>query len=119
MINKRSGVGSQFQIKDLNGDGAPNIVLSCFKETFVSEIRCIRPARIALRLNSWRRTGPQSPDGRLSEKPRSEVVEASPPRQPLVGGAGRFEIHIVNACAGQRGAEILGSRSFDRADTQE
>jgi len=35
LINNRSGVGSQFEIRDLNGDGAPDIVLSCVKGTFV------------------------------------------------------------------------------------
>jgi hypothetical protein len=35
LINNRSGVGSQFEIKDLNGDGAPDIVISCVKGTFI------------------------------------------------------------------------------------
>jgi hypothetical protein len=35
MINNRSGVGSQFVISDLNGDGAPDIVISCSKGTFI------------------------------------------------------------------------------------
>jgi hypothetical protein len=35
LINNRSGVGSQFVVTDLNGDGAPDIVISCVKGTFV------------------------------------------------------------------------------------
>ena len=35
LIHNRSGVGSQFVVKDLNGDGAPDIVISCVKGTFV------------------------------------------------------------------------------------
>lgn len=35
LINNRSGVGSQFVVKDLNGDGAPEIVISCSKGTFI------------------------------------------------------------------------------------
>ncbi len=35
LINNRSGVGSQFQISDLNGDGAPDIVISDVKGTFI------------------------------------------------------------------------------------
>jgi hypothetical protein len=35
LINNRSGVGSQFEISDLNGDGAPDIVISCVKGTFI------------------------------------------------------------------------------------
>jgi hypothetical protein len=35
MIHNRSGVGSQFVVTDLNGDGAPDIVTSGVKGTFV------------------------------------------------------------------------------------
>lgn len=35
LIHNRSGVGSQFVVKDLNGDGAPDIVISDAKGTFV------------------------------------------------------------------------------------
>jgi hypothetical protein len=35
LIHNRSGVGSQFVVQDLNGDGAPDIVISCVKGTFV------------------------------------------------------------------------------------
>jgi hypothetical protein len=35
LIHNRSGVGSQFVVTDLNGDGAPEIVISCVKGTFV------------------------------------------------------------------------------------
>jgi hypothetical protein len=37
-------VGSQFVVKDLNGDGAPDIVISCVKGTFVfwNQIRAQR-----------------------------------------------------------------------------
>ena len=35
LIHNRSGVGSQFVVTDLNGDGAPDIVISCVKGTFI------------------------------------------------------------------------------------
>ena len=35
LINNRSGVGSQFAVMDLNGDGAPDIVVSDVKGTFI------------------------------------------------------------------------------------
>ncbi|MFL6417112.1 MAG: FG-GAP-like repeat-containing protein [Bryobacteraceae bacterium] len=35
LINNRSGVGSQFEIKDLNNDGAPDIIISDVKGTFI------------------------------------------------------------------------------------
>jgi Domain of Unknown Function (DUF1080)/FG-GAP-like repeat len=35
LIHNRSGVGSQFVVTDLNNDGAPDIVISCVKGTFV------------------------------------------------------------------------------------
>ena len=35
LIHNRSGVGSQFVVTDMNGDGAPDIVISCVKGTFV------------------------------------------------------------------------------------
>ncbi|HLX43589.1 MAG TPA: FG-GAP-like repeat-containing protein [Bryobacteraceae bacterium] len=35
LIHNRSGVGSQFVVTDLNGDGAPDIVISDVKGTFV------------------------------------------------------------------------------------
>ena len=35
LIHNRSGVGSQFVVTDLNGDGAPDVVISCVKGTFV------------------------------------------------------------------------------------
>jgi hypothetical protein len=35
LIDNRSGVGSQFVVKDLNGDGTPDIVISCAKGTFI------------------------------------------------------------------------------------
>jgi hypothetical protein len=44
LIHNRSGVGSQFVVTDLNGDGAPDIVVSCVKGTFVfwNEMRAQR-----------------------------------------------------------------------------
>jgi hypothetical protein len=35
LIHNRSGVGSQFVVTDLNGDGSPDIVTSCVKGTFI------------------------------------------------------------------------------------
>lgn len=35
LIHNRSGVGSQFVVTDMNGDGAPDIVISCVKGTFI------------------------------------------------------------------------------------
>lgn len=35
LIHNRSGVGSQFVVSDLDGDGAPDIVTSCSKGTFI------------------------------------------------------------------------------------
>src|SRR5215471_6409335 len=35
LIHNRSGVGSQFVVADLNGDGAPDIVVSAAKGTFI------------------------------------------------------------------------------------
>jgi hypothetical protein len=35
LIHNRSGVGSQFVLTDLNHDGAPDIVISCVKGTFI------------------------------------------------------------------------------------
>jgi hypothetical protein len=35
LIHNRSGVGSQFAVADLNGDGAPDIITSCVKGTFI------------------------------------------------------------------------------------
>ena len=35
LIHNRSGVGSQFIVTDLNGDGAPDIVTGNVKGTFV------------------------------------------------------------------------------------
>jgi len=35
LIHNRSGVGSQFVVKDLNGDGAPDIITSASKGTFI------------------------------------------------------------------------------------
>ena len=35
LIHNRSGVGSQFVVTDLNSDGAPDIVISCVKGTFI------------------------------------------------------------------------------------
>ncbi len=35
LIHNRSGVGSQFIVTDMNGDGAPDIVISCVKGTFI------------------------------------------------------------------------------------
>jgi hypothetical protein len=35
LINNRSGVGSQFEISDLNRDGTPDIVVSGVKGTFI------------------------------------------------------------------------------------
>jgi hypothetical protein len=35
LIHNRSGVGSQFIVTDLNGDGTPDIAISCVKGTFV------------------------------------------------------------------------------------
>ena len=35
LIHNRSGVGSPFVVTDLIGDGAPDIVISCVKGTFI------------------------------------------------------------------------------------
>ncbi|MDE3195039.1 MAG: VCBS repeat-containing protein [Acidobacteriota bacterium] len=35
LINNRSGVGSQFVVRDMNGDGAPDVVISDVKGTFI------------------------------------------------------------------------------------
>jgi hypothetical protein len=35
LIHNRSGVGSAFAVADLNGDGSPDIIISCVKGTFV------------------------------------------------------------------------------------
>jgi len=35
LINNHSGVGSQFTVQDLNGDGAPDVVVSDVKGTFI------------------------------------------------------------------------------------
>lgn len=45
LINNRSGVGSQFVVTDLNGDGAPDIVISCVKGTFIFWNQMHPPAR--------------------------------------------------------------------------
>ena len=45
LIHNRSGVGSQFVVTDLNGDGAPDIVTSCVKGTFVFWNQMQRAAR--------------------------------------------------------------------------
>lgn len=44
LIHNRSGVGSQFVVTDLNADGAPDVVISCVKGTFVfwNEMRARR-----------------------------------------------------------------------------
>src|ERR1700677_3060053 len=44
LIDNRSGVGSQFVVRDLNGDGAPDIVISDAKGTFIFWNQ-MRPAR--------------------------------------------------------------------------
>ena len=49
LIHNRSGVGSQFTVSDLNGDGAPDIVISCVKGTFVFWNQMRAPARSARR----------------------------------------------------------------------
>ena len=47
LINNRSGVGSQFTIADLNKDGAPDIVISDVKGTFVfwNQMHATRPTQ--------------------------------------------------------------------------
>src|SRR4029079_19478055 len=35
LVHNRSGVGSQFVVTDMNGDGSPDIVTSCVKGTFI------------------------------------------------------------------------------------
>ena len=35
--------------------------------------------------------------GSLLEKTRSEVIQAATPGQPLMSGARRFKVHVVNA----------------------
>src|SRR3954466_12367232 len=55
----------------------------------------------------------------LFEEPRGKVVQASPPGQPLVRCAGRFEINVLDPRLGKRFAEVFGSWPFHRADSQE
>jgi hypothetical protein len=47
LINNRSGVGSQFTVTDLNKDGAPDIVISDVKGTFVfwNQMHAARPTQ--------------------------------------------------------------------------
>lgn len=47
LVHNRSGVGSQFVVTDLNGDGAPDIVTSNVKGTFIfwNQMRAPRKAR--------------------------------------------------------------------------
>ncbi len=45
LIHNRSGVGSQFVVKDLNGDGAPDVVTSGPKGTFIFWNQMQPPAR--------------------------------------------------------------------------
>ncbi len=45
LIHNRSGVGSQFVVKDLNGDGAPDVVTSGPKGTFIFWNQMKPPAR--------------------------------------------------------------------------
>lgn len=47
LINNRSGVGSQFTVTDLNKDGAPDIVISDVKGTFVfwNQMHATRPTQ--------------------------------------------------------------------------
>jgi hypothetical protein len=47
LVHNRSGVGSQFVIADLNGDGAPDIITSCVKGTFIFWNQMHPPARSA------------------------------------------------------------------------
>jgi len=49
LINNRSGVGSQFVVTDMNGDGAPDIVISCVKGTFIFWNQMRAPAKPARR----------------------------------------------------------------------
>jgi hypothetical protein len=45
LIHNRSGVGSQFAVSDLNHDGAPDIITSCVKGTFIFWNQMRRPAQ--------------------------------------------------------------------------
>lgn len=49
LIHNRSGVGSQFVVSDLNGDGAPDIIISCVKGTFIFWNQMRSPAQAARR----------------------------------------------------------------------
>ena len=49
LIHNRSGVGSQFEVTDLNHDGAPDIVISDVKGTFIFWNQMPRPATSAQR----------------------------------------------------------------------
>src|SRR5258706_3772559 len=56
---------------------------------------------------------------RSFEESRGKVVQASPPRQPLMRGTGRFEINVLNSRVREGFAEALGPRPFCRADSEE
>src|ERR1017187_8173709 len=63
--------------------------------------------------------GSSGSSGSLSEEPRGEIIQASPPRQPFMGRAGRLEVDVVDSSFRQRVAEILRPLSFGGADAQE
>src|SRR5205085_8470189 len=50
---------------------------------------------------------------------RREVEHAPALCQPLMGRAGRFKVHVLDARFGQLFAEVLGIRSFDGSDAEE
>ena len=49
LIHNRSGVGSQFAVSDLNGDGAPDVIISCVKGTLIFWNQMRTPAQAARR----------------------------------------------------------------------
>jgi hypothetical protein len=62
---------------------------------------------------------PTGSGSRSFEKPWNEIVQTAAPRQPLVGRAGRLEIHVLDTGLGQPLAKVLGAGAFQRADSQE
>src|SRR3954463_14955625 len=57
--------------------------------------------------------------GDLPEKSGSEIIEATAPGEPFVGRTRRLEVDIVDARFGERFAELLRIRTFDRSDSNE